>query len=275
MAYQIDYAYVSHTGKVRANNEDNFWCCGRNIPWENQGTGGIQCGSAVNGEFPVLAVFDGMGGESSGEMAAYVASEELGCFRKQKKKILRKEPESFAREACSSMNQAVCRYGEENRIYSMGTTLAMLAFGESSFCACNLGDSRIYSVTEGRFRQISTDHVLGRGRFGKAPLLQYLGIDEESMMLEPSVEPVEYQSGMRFLLCSDGVTDMLSDGEIADLMAREESVDRTVEFILERALQKGGKDNITIILCEVGIKEKQSRFLGWLEKLKKVKGDTL
>ena len=95
------------------------------------------------------------------------------------------------------------------------------------------------------------------------------------MMLEPSVEPVEYQSGMRFLLCSDGVTDMLSDGELADLMAREEAVDRTVELILERALQKGGRDNITIILCEVGIKEKQSWFPGLLEKLKKVKGDTL
>ena len=278
MTYQIEYAYVSHTGKVRANNEDNFWCCGCNMPWENQGTGGIQSGTAVEKDAPVLAVLDGMGGESHGEMAAFVAARELGDFRKKQIKKLQKEPERFALEVCSSMNKAVCEYEEENKISSMGTTLAMMVFGENSFCACNLGDSRIYSFLNGEFHRISTDHVLGRGRFGKAPLLQYLGLDEENLLLEPSVEILEFQPGMRFLLCSDGLTDMLQEKEIAELMSKEEPVSQTVELLLECALQKGGRDNITIVMGEVTAREKQNRFIKWLKKLekrKKVKGDVL
>ena len=64
MAYQIDYAYTCHTGKVRANNEDNFWCCGVRLPVHNQGVDGILAGHTQHWQLPVLAVFDGMGGES-------------------------------------------------------------------------------------------------------------------------------------------------------------------------------------------------------------------
>ena len=80
MAYQIDYAYTCHTGKVRANNEDNFWCCGVRLPVNNQGVDGILAGHTQHWQLPVLAVFDGMGGESCGEMAASVAAEALGGF---------------------------------------------------------------------------------------------------------------------------------------------------------------------------------------------------
>ena len=78
MAYQIDYAYTCHTGKVRTNNEDNFWCCGVRLPVHNQGVDGILAGHTLHWQLPVLAVFDGMGGESCGEMAASAAVEALG-----------------------------------------------------------------------------------------------------------------------------------------------------------------------------------------------------
>ena len=68
MAYQIDYAYTCHTGKVRTNNEDNFWCCGVRLPVHNQGVDGILAGHTQHWQLPVLAVFDGMGGESCGSM---------------------------------------------------------------------------------------------------------------------------------------------------------------------------------------------------------------
>ena len=77
MAYQIDYAYTCHTGKVRINNEDNFWCCGVRLPVHNQGVDGILAGHTQHWQLPVLAVFDGMGGESCGEMAASAAVEAL------------------------------------------------------------------------------------------------------------------------------------------------------------------------------------------------------
>ena len=121
----------------------------------------------------------------------------------------------------------------------------------------NLGDSRIYQISsEGKLGQLSLDHVLGGGRFGKPPLTQYLGIPEESMGLEPTIVPQKAEIGTRYLICSDGITDMLSDGEIADILTREISVSETVELLVERALIKGGRDNITVILCELVEQEK-------------------
>lgn len=77
-----------------------------------------------------MAVFDGMGGESCGEMAAFLAAESCGLHYKEQKDRIRRDGEQFLLEACEKMNQAVCDYGTENRIDSMGTTAAMLAFGE-------------------------------------------------------------------------------------------------------------------------------------------------
>mgnify|MGYP000169985036 CR=1 FL=1 len=71
------------------------------------------------------------------------------------------------------------------------------------------------------------------------------------MALEPSIVKMEVHPGMRYLLCSDGLTDMLSDGEIADILTRELPVQETVELLLERALKKGGRDNATMVLCEI------------------------
>lgn len=82
------------------------------------------------------------------------------------------------------------------------------------------------------------------------------------MALEPSMAKLSPEPGKRYLLCSDGLTDMLSDGEIADILTREITVQETVEVLLERTLKKGGRDNATIILCEVREKEKN-----WLQKL--------
>ena len=265
MAYQIEYAYTCHIGKVRGNNEDNFWCCGETLPADNQGTEKIHTGIISGDKTPVLAVFDGMGGESCGEMAAYLASAEFGRYYEENRRHLKKEPENFINGACRSMNEAVCSYGRENRIRSMGTTVAMTLFAPDALYACNLGDSRIYLSGDGQFRQLSTDHVLGGNMLGKAPLTQYLGIPMEQLMLEPSVAEIRYQEGNRILLCSDGMTDMLTDGEIADILTRESSLRETVEIFLERVLKKGGRDNVTIILCEIQKQEYRERLKTWLK----------
>ena len=262
MAYQVEYAYTCHTGKVRNNNEDNFWCCGESLSSENQGMSHIQSGRIKQSEIPVMAVFDGMGGESCGEMAAYLAAQTCGQHYSLNKTMFREKPEYFLIDLCNEMNRTVCNYSKENKISSMGTTAAVLAFGAAFVYGCNLGDSRIYLSKEGHFRRISTDHVLGGGLFGKSPLTQYVGIPEENMGLEPSITKQEAAIGVRFLLCSDGITDMLSDGEIADVLTREISVEETVELLLERALKKGGRDNITIVLCEITESEKT-----WLQRL--------
>lgn len=260
MTYDIRYAYTSHMGKIRGNNEDNFWCCGDQLPSENTGTEGILTGSVVSDDFPALAVFDGMGGESCGEMAAFLAAQAYGEYYGENRKKMKGKSREFLEESCRRMNQAVCEYCLENRIRSMGTTLALVQFSGEKLHICNLGDSRVYLSREGKFSQLSTDHVVGGRTFGKAPLTQYLGVMEEEMALEPVIEEHPLTPGIRLLLCSDGLSDMLSDGELADILARELSPEDTVQLLLERALKKGGRDNITIILCEVGNAVKQGFF---------------
>ena len=93
--YQIECAYTCHTGNIRANNEDNFWCFGESLPVNNEGTKGI-CSKIISGNrVPAMAVFDGMGGESCGEIAAFLASEEFGKFYNANKRMLRVMPEDF------------------------------------------------------------------------------------------------------------------------------------------------------------------------------------
>ena len=233
MAYQIDYAYTCHTGKVRTNNEDNFWCCGVRLPVHNQGVDGILAGHTQHWQLPMLAVFDGMGGESCGEMAASAAVEALGGFYEENKKTLKKEPVVFLTEACENMNEAVCRYSNENCIRSMGTTMALLSFSEKAIYACNLGDSRIYRHFQGKFQQISTDHVIGGKMLGKAPLTQYLGFQEENMALEPSIV---------------------------------ETAEEKVGKILEQALERGGRDNVTLVLAQISGYEEKNILKRWAER---------
>lgn len=268
MAYQIEYAYTCHIGKIRNNNEDNFWCCGDSLEAQNQGMSHIRSGYMKQSEYPLLAVFDGMGGESCGEMAAFLAAEACGEHFKTAKDGIRNDPEEFLNEICESMNQAICDYGRTNKINSMGTTAVLLAFAEDAVYSCNLGDSRIYKSDREKFYQISQDHVLGRSLFGKAPLTQYLGMEEENLQLEPSISRQEIKIGDRFLLCSDGITDMLSDGEIADILSRDIPVAKTVEILVDRALKKGGRDNITVVLCEIMEQPRNMfrRVLNWFHR---------
>ena len=146
--------------------------------------------------------------------------------------------------------------------------MAMVLFTPESMFACNLGDSRIYLWGEYKLRQISTDHVLGRSMVGKAPLTQYLGLPEDLQMLEPSVAEIEHKEGYRYLLCSDGVTDMLSDSEIEAILSQDMEIPEIVNDLLKNALQKGGRDNVTIVFCEVQKLDTVRRMKEWMKNLK-------
>lgn len=252
MTYHINYAYTCHMGRVRRNNEDNFWCCGTSMPAENHGMDDVAEGIQLQVKLPVFSVFDGMGGECAGEMAAYTAAAQLGKYYHKNRKQLRNQPELFLKNACCAMNGAVCGYGREHHIVAMGTTMAMLAFSEDSLYACNLGDSRIYMQRENLVQQVSEDHVWkGAFSLGKAPLTQFLGIEEE-MKVEPAIRRLECEPGMRYLLCSDGITDLLAQGEMEEILRKSCDVGKTVELLRDAVLEKGARDNMTMVLCEIG-----------------------
>lgn len=264
MAYQIEYAYASHIGKIRANNQDNFWCCGDYLKEDNKGTEDVQHGNASLSEYPLLAVFDGMGGESCGEVAAYLAAQE--CQKHyENNRMYRQAIEEFFLDCCKKMNASVCGYAEEHKIRSMGTTVAMVGFDKSGIWGCNLGDSRIYEATQGSLRLLSTDHVMKTVTFGKPPLTQYIGIPEECMALEPAIIHTEWDLGKRFLICSDGLTDMLPEEEINQILSCGMEVGETAGVLIEKSLEKGGRDNITVILCEVQEENIRNCIKRWLK----------
>lgn len=267
MGYQIEYAYACHTGKVRTNNEDNLWCCGDSLEADHFGTDHVVSGCEHQSQIPLMAVFDGMGGESCGEMASYLAADACGGYYREHKEEILNAPGKFWSGICKHMNRAICDYARENKISCMGTTAAMIGFGRKMVYICNLGDSRVYRWEKEDFLQMSTDHVLAGGLFGKAPLVQFVGIPEEQMILEPAVIETEFMIGDKYLLCSDGLTDMVNPEEIRDILGKNESLKETVEELLQKALDAGGKDNVTILLCEVKEMEEKQGMFGFLKKI--------
>ena len=251
---QIKYAYFCHKGKIRANNEDNYWCMGDMLPADHEGSEKVHTGSFFRNEGGLLAVFDGMGGESCGEIASYVGAYELGLFHAASKDLLSDDPASFLKEASLKMNQGVCSYEREHRIASMGSTMAAAAFGKDQLSLGNLGDSRIYQFdpVNKALQRISLDHVSSWQLWGKAPLTQYLGLPEDEMILEPYIVSVPYQDSFQYLICSDGLTDLLSETELQQILSSgSESLEKTAALLLERTLAAGGRDNVTAVLFEV------------------------
>lgn len=247
----IEYYYASSIGKCRKANQDNFSCNGEFMESENQGTGGVKEGTASVKKLPVFGVFDGMGGEERGEMAAFIASRHMSEF-------------DFGKESgekgfftfCTQANRQICQYATENEVSSMGTTAAILRFEKNKSILCNIGDSKIFLFNEGNLTQLSYDHV-GIAAFGrKPPLTQNLGIPEDEMIIEPYVAAGDYAPGEIYLICSDGITDMLTQLQIQQILT-EHSGREAAEKLLEGALVSGGRDNITFILMYV---KKQKLF---------------
>lgn len=210
---------------------------------ESVADGKIECGSANSSTAPVFAVFDGMGGEERGEMAAYIATKELCGFRFGKN--IKSDLICF----CKQVNRRICQYADENELSSMGTTAALLKFAKDRIYLCNIGDSKIFRFSKGNLQQLSFDHVCSSASPEKPPLSQNLGIPESEMIISPYITTIDYHVGDLYLICSDGLTDMLTVFEIENLLLSEK--ENATAPLLKLALENGGKDNITLILLHV------------------------
>jgi len=223
MAYLIEYAAMCNKGFVREKNQDNLWCNGHFLNSENDGLIEPLTGTIDISAMPAFAVFDGMGGEQQGEMAAFLAASNFDTIQQKSEKT---ETKTFLLDACRELNKAICLYQTENHIRHMGTTAAILMCGMDAIYICNLGDSRIYQFSRKKLTQITRDHVELGVKQGKAPLTQNLGISEEEFIIEPYIAKGEYKRGDRFLICSDGLTDMVTDEQIADVFKKKMDVHR-------------------------------------------------
>ena len=244
MGTQISYVCVSHTGNFRRRNQDNFYCVREMMPQENTGTPVPIRGSIFAGKKPLFGVFDGLGGEEKGETAAFLAAREAANL------TAGRHPQAALEDYCRNANQRICAYRSAFGLNTMGTTAALALFSGRKVSLCNLGDSKIFRFRGGELVQLSQDHLFSCAYGGKPPLLQYLGMPPSETILEPYIITERVEPEDLYLLCSDGLTDMLTMEQIQSGLSAA-SIEDAAERLMEQALSQGGKDNVTLILCKV------------------------
>ena len=253
MDFRIEAACGSSVGKVRSNNEDNFLFDGTSLSEKNSGQ---LPPLKLYGEFPdsvSMAVFDGMGGMDHGEAASATAAESVKRLLEQ---METPSPEALE-DICLQANRAVWQKAVELGTERMGTTLAMLCFEKAHVYAVNVGDSRIFGLRGDRLVQISRDHtdeayMKAKGIVGRKPrLTQYMGIDPGEVRLEPYITRGSVQTGDIYLICSDGLTDMLDEDTICQILAVSGTAVACVEGLIGAALEQGGRDNVTVTVCRI------------------------
>ena len=264
----ISFAVCSEAGLIRKNNEDNFYYDGLilDAPDKNKNffTNSVT-------EIPcIFAVCDGMGGESCGELASMTAVNILSehankiKFAKSNKLI-----DEAVQDFISDANKKICKI-MRSRSFRMGCTLALIVISENFIHAYNIGDSRIYKFQDKKLFQISEDHTIAaqkikmglinseNARHDKTrhTLTRCLGVFEDEMILTPYIAPVfKADENLKLLICSDGLTEMLTDEEIKNIMLKNQNTSpaSTVNELIEHALNNGGRDNVTCIVinfCE-------------------------
>ncbi len=236
----VEYACVCSVGRRRRNNEDNFYCDGHIREDVNSLDDVLLSGEVSADTNELFAVFDGMGGEACGEVASYTAAYEARAFTQS-----RMEYEEYLYELAERLNEKVREETEARSLVLMGATAAMLQVSGEDVYILNAGDSRIYKLSRHELRQISEEHIVFSGG-GKA-ITKFLGLPE-GHSLHPYIAMGKYKSGDIFLLCSDGVTDMLTDDEIQDIIDSKKELKSLARELVDAALEKGGIDNTTAIL---------------------------
>lgn len=254
MGLIINAACGSEIGYIRSNNEDNCYFNGYYLEENNKGISPpwFQCFQSGTMCF---GVFDGMGGIDDGQTASYLAVKSFAsdCRVIGENGLL---SESFFSGAISHMNTAV-NYEANHRKTKMGTTAVLAGFCDDKMYVCNVGDSRIYRFRNGVLTQLSIDHIeaippfLKEKKHIKARLNQCIGLPQDEIILEPYIATGVIQANDIYLLCSDGLTDMLSNLQIRQIIAEIKDVGVAVNCLIKAALEAGGRDNITVVVLQV------------------------
>lgn len=243
MKDKIEGACYSSIGRVRKNNEDNFYFSGIIMDEKNFGTENSIEDNFIKGDNKVFAIFDGMGGEAKGERASYLAAKELKKLREEEKIINWEEYSVLA-------NDKICVEMQDGK--RMGSTLAAIQFLDDYISIANLGDSRIYYLKDNRLKQISKDHTetisTDMAKKHKPRLTKHLGIRKDELIIHPSQKIVFYDDIEKIILCSDGITDRISDEEIERILKEENSPKKCCETLVKLANENGGTDNITVMV---------------------------
>lgn len=242
-------AAITDIGSCRQENQDNY--CAQQL------AGGTAWG----------IVCDGMGGVNGGRIAAHIATDTMQqYFARQMCSLQPGGEKSFIMRGFDITNRAVYEKATSDpEMMGMGTT-GVCAYASGGLAhVVHAGDSRAYLFHEGALRQITRDHsmvqqLVDSGKITREQAAQHpkknlitraLGV---SANIVPEYNRCEIEVGDILLLCSDGLTNMISDEEIA-LVLREVPFFEAPSILVDRALQAGGQDNITVLLMGVEITE--------------------
>lgn len=251
---QVLAAYECNQGKVRTNNEDNYFFNGRIAGEKHRNQKSFLQMKRIIHKAVLFSVFDGMGGEEHGEIASGIAAK---CMRQRMKKTCSGIPSDFFKGLCHEMNEAIYQKSLELQADRIGTTMAAVYLQYDRAWICNVGDSRIYRMRDGLLERLSHDHTnmefLESRHLSntKSGLTQYLGMDSAKYYLNPYIDDVRIRSGDHFILCSDGLTDMVGEEEIRRIIEQSTSAEDCAGKLVDRALENGGKDNVTVIVCRI------------------------
>lgn len=251
--------YVSSdVGKIRENNEDNFYCDYIGYRKEKNFTF-MKSENIVSG---IFAVCDGMGGEAYGEEASYIAVETLEQLSGEINSVSPEKLHDAVNNYANVANRRICEMVEEKRCKRSGSTLAMVRIVGEYVYAFNIGDSRVYFFSDGKIQQITQDQTLAmqklkaniyteeeaRNSPDSHKITSFLGVDDRRIGLNSlKYEPFEIGDG-KILICSDGLTDMCNDDEIAEILSSYS--ENYAEQLVQKALENGGEDNVTCVVIQ-------------------------
>lgn len=226
---------------------------------------------------------DGMGGYNAGEIASGMATafikSELGRWLSQAGRHANAREVRRAMEICvDNANRSIFNASNSNPQYSgMGTTLVIAVFQDTRLMLGHIGDSRCYRLRGDEFTQITKDHSLLQEQLdaglitreqaavstNKNLVTRALGV-EDAVLLE--VNEYRVDPGDLYLLCSDGLSDMVDDASLAAILRTDAPLEQKVGQLVEAANANGGRDNISVLLAEAGNGAKKrgliSRLLG-------------
>ena len=243
----LEFFSATDTGRARNNNEDSV---------------------AVDDPTALVVLADGMGGYNAGEVASGMATSfiksELGRWLAEASESATDTDVRRAMDICvDNANRAIFNAANSNPQYAgMGTTLVVGVFRDSRLLMGHVGDSRGYRLRASRLTQITHDHSLLQEQIdsglitpeqaafsaNKNLVTRAVGV-EDTVLLETHLHDV--LPGDTYLLCSDGLSDMLDDESIAQLLMSAETLPEAASALIDAANEAGGKDNISVVLARV------------------------
>ncbi|TVQ17051.1 MAG: serine/threonine-protein phosphatase [Bacteroidetes bacterium] len=232
---------ISDRGKVRANNEDHVFVA-REVFTEGSRSVDIHLENSI-----VAAIADGMGGHKAGEIASRLVLESLMLFAKTiDPDVLLERFQQKLNVWLNEIHHKLLAKGEADfSLKGMGTTLTGLFVGSKGAYVFNAGDSRTYVFQNQELKKITRDHTVGEAS-GFPHVRSNMLVNCIGAIRKPNIDVFDVtgylKTGSIFLLCSDGLTDMLSENEIKEYLIKNDT-----RALVEEANRKGGRDNISVI----------------------------